>query len=62
MAGSTPILQVVNKDGEYATEDVQMFAERTGLDRSGVDYQIVAIMGPQSSGKLLLHSFIAPWV
>ena len=63
MAGSTPNLQVVNKDGEYATEDFQKFAASTRLERAGMDYQIVAIMGPQSSGKsplLLITSRCCP--
>lgn len=51
---SSGILQVVNKDGEYATEDVEEFVTATGLDRANVNYLIVAIMGPQSSGKSTL--------
>mmetsp|Transcript_3599 Transcript_3599/g.10456 ORF Transcript_3599/g.10456 Transcript_3599/m.10456 type:complete len:858 (-) Transcript_3599:898-3471(-) len=54
MSSHAPILQVVDKNGNYATEEVQKFAEKTGLDRVGKDYQIVAIMGPQSSGKSTL--------
>jgi hypothetical protein len=44
-------MQVVNKNGEYAAEDVESFVRSTGLDRANVDYTIVAIMGPQSSGR-----------
>lgn len=55
MSSHAPILQVVDKNGNYATEEVQKFAEKTGLDRVGKDYQIVAIMGPQSSGESLPH-------
>ena len=44
------ILQLVNKDGEFATDDLERFVHATGLARANIDYQIVAIMGPQSSG------------
>lgn len=49
--GSGDMLQLVNKDGEYAAENVESFVTATGLDRTNVDYTIVAIMGPQSSGE-----------
>lgn len=45
------MLQLVNKDGEYAAQDVERFVTTTNLDRANVDYMIVAIMGPQSSGE-----------
>lgn len=51
-------MQVVNKNGEYAAEDVESFVRSTGLDRANVDYTIVAIMGPQSSGKSTLLNVV----
>lgn len=48
--------QIVNFDGEYIEDNITNVAR--GIDASG-EYQIVAIMGPQSSGKstLMNHAF-----
>ena len=48
------ILQVVNGDGEYNASGVTSFVLETGVESAGVDYTVVAIMGPQSSGKSTL--------
>lgn len=48
------ILQVVNGDGDFNTSGVVDFVHQTGVEASGVDYTVVAIMGPQSSGKSTL--------
>lgn len=49
-----PVLQVVSGDGEFNTEGVEEFVRSNGIDTSGVGYNIVAITGPQSSGKSTL--------
>ncbi|KAL4442065.1 hypothetical protein ABPG77_011326 [Micractinium sp. CCAP 211/92] len=53
------ILQVVSGDGSFNTSGVEQFVKATGVETAGVGYSIVAIMGPQSSGKstLLNHLF-----
>ena len=48
------ILQVVNGDGEFNTSGVGEFVRETGVESAGVAYTVVAIMGPQSSGKSTL--------
>ena len=48
------ILQVVDGDGDFNTSGVVGFVHETGVEASGVDYTVVAIMGPQSSGKSTL--------
>lgn len=49
-----PIVQVVNGDGDFAESHLQDFFKNNGVENSGVNYTIVAIMGPQSSGKSTL--------
>ena len=51
---SAGILQVVSGDGTFNTEGVDKFVKDTGVESSGVGYTVVAIMGPQSSGKSTL--------
>lgn len=51
---STGILQVVNGDGEFNEQGVNEFVERHNIRDVGVGYQVVAITGPQSSGKSTL--------
>lgn len=48
------ILQVVSGDGSFNTSGVEQFVKATGVETAGVGYSIVAIMGPQSSGKSTL--------
>ncbi|GAB4820674.1 hypothetical protein N2152v2_007720 [Parachlorella kessleri] len=54
-----PVLQVVTGDGQFNTDGVEEFVRANRVDTSGVRYNIVAITGPQSSGKstLLNHVF-----
>jgi hypothetical protein len=56
MAG---ILQIVDDTGAYDVEGVQKFLKTRSIENAGTDYLVVAIMGPQSSGKstLLNHAF-----
>ncbi|KXZ47030.1 hypothetical protein GPECTOR_38g267 [Gonium pectorale] len=53
------IVQVISGEGEFAQSDVQQFVENNALAACKTNYQVVAIMGPQSSGKstLLNHVF-----
>jgi len=51
---STGILQVVNGDGEFNDEGVNKFIEQHNIRDVGVGYQVIAITGPQSSGKSTL--------
>ena len=54
------ILQVVNGDGEFNTSGVAEFVHETGVESAGVGYTVVAIMGPQSSGKsTLLNNLVS---
>lgn len=55
---STGILQVVNGDGEFNEEGVNEFIRRHNVNDVGVGYQIVAITGPQSSGKSTLMNAV----
>lgn len=54
MSPSTGILQVVNGEGGFNEEGVSGFVKQHKLNDVGVAYQIVAITGPQSSGKSTL--------
>ncbi|KAK9834006.1 hypothetical protein WJX81_002422 [Elliptochloris bilobata] len=51
---SSGILQVVNGDGEFDDNSVSSFMRDNDVQDAGVDYQVVAITGPQSSGKSTL--------
>ena len=54
MAEKTGILQVVNGIGEFNEDGMNGFIKKHGINDVGVGYQIVAITGPQSSGKSTL--------
>jgi ABC-type lipoprotein export system ATPase subunit len=61
-------IQVVNDEGQFLGEDVQAFVQAVDLPAAKDRYQVVAIMGPQSSGKstLLNHvvrvtCHVVPW-
>jgi len=60
------ILQVVNGDGEFNESGVEDFIEQHSISDVGVGYQVVAITGPQSSGKSTLMnavvSKLASWM
>lgn len=51
---SNGVLQVVSGEGGFNTEGLQAFVRDSGVEGSGVGYTIVAITGPQSSGKSTL--------
>lgn len=46
--------QVIDGDGSFHEDELAAFIRSSGLASKGVDYQVVAIMGPQSSGKSTL--------
>ena len=52
------LLQVVSGSGEFNDAVVRGFMASNKLDQAGVDYQIVAITGPQSSGKSTLLNHV----
>ena len=52
------LLQVVSGSGEFNNALVREFLTKNKLDQSGVDYQIIAITGPQSSGKSTLLNHV----
>ncbi|GFR42392.1 hypothetical protein Agub_g3264, partial [Astrephomene gubernaculifera] len=53
------IVQVINGEGQFEQDSVQQFVAANELAHCKTNYQVVAIMGPQSSGKstLLNHVF-----
>lgn len=56
-----PSCQVVDEDAEFNGAGVDEFFAGCSMDNVGRDYQVVAIMGPQSSGKsTLLNSVVRP--
>lgn len=58
-AQSPPNVQLVDGDGNYNLIGVESFLKAVRLAERGISYAVVAIMGPQSSGKstLLNHLF-----
>ncbi len=55
------VLQVVDDDGNYQEQAVATFVRDQQLDAAGINYQIIAIMGPQSSGKsTLMNAVVRP--
>ncbi|KAK9867191.1 hypothetical protein WJX84_006772 [Apatococcus fuscideae] len=52
------LLQVVSGSGEFNDAVVRAFLTSNKLDQAGVDYQIIAITGPQSSGKSTLLNYV----
>lgn len=53
-------LQLIDGSGDFNMEGIEEFAKRTNLIHAGLNYQIVAIMGPQSSGKSTLLNNVVP--
>jgi len=48
------VVQLVDADGAFHASDLADLATATGLNAAGRGYQVVAVMGPQSSGKSTL--------
>jgi ABC-type phosphate transport system ATPase subunit len=57
-----PIIQVIDGAGNFHAQDLCQFATDNGLSGQKQDYQIVAIMGPQSSGKSTLLNHVVRFV
>lgn len=59
---AAPTVQIIDGDGVFHEEDLKEFVSSTGVVDSRANYQVVAIMGPQSSGKstLMNHLVSAP--
>ena len=54
----TSKIQVVDGGGQFNEPELQKFVADSKLAESKTDYQIVAIMGPQSSGKSTLMNHV----
>ncbi|GBF96639.1 hypothetical protein Rsub_09272 [Raphidocelis subcapitata] len=56
---AAPTVQMIDGEGAFHEEEVKQFVASTGVAESRSNYQVVAIMGPQSSGKstLMNHLF-----
>ena len=52
------ILQVVSGDAEFNDDGVVSFMREHDVQDAGVEYQVVAITGPQSSGKSTLMNAV----
>ena len=54
------VVQLVDADGGFHASDLSALAAATGLASAGRGYQVVAVMGPQSSGKsTLLNALVS---
>jgi tRNA U34 5-carboxymethylaminomethyl modifying GTPase MnmE/TrmE len=62
MTTDQQVLQVVSGDGEFNEADVRHFVSAAHIDTAGVDYQTIAITGPQSSGKSTLMNALVSFV
>ena len=61
MADSVRTIQVVDGDGVFQSEQLADFVNEIKLAEARKAYQVVAIMGPQSSGKsTLMNSVVSP--
>lgn len=55
---AAPTVQMIDGEGEFHEEEVKQFVASTGVADSRANYQVVAIMGPQSSGKSTLMNHL----
>lgn len=62
MTTEQQVLQVVSGDGDFNEADVRQFVSAAHIDTAGVDYQTIAITGPQSSGKSTLMNALVSFV
>eukprot|EP00884_Botryococcus_braunii_P011037 jgi/Botrbrau1/19935/Bobra.0059s0052.1 len=59
MGSSRPrILQLVKGDGEFEAQALDQFVKEHNVASAGVGYQVIAITGPQSSGKSTLMNAV----
>lgn len=57
MANHSEVVQVVDENGVF-NDQLEGFVQSSEVGTSGRDYQIVAITGPQSSGKSTLMNVL----
>lgn len=59
MADECCCMQLIDGNGEFDVDGLENFVRTTKLNHCGLSYAVVAIMGPQSSGKstLMNHLF-----
>lgn len=50
--------QVIDGDGVFQEQQLDEFVHQHGVIDARTSYQVVAIMGPQSSGKSTLMNFV----
>jgi hypothetical protein len=59
MAGAAPdCCQVIDSEGAFCEEGLSRFVQQHGVIDARTNYQVVAIMGPQSSGKSTLMNHV----
>ncbi|KAH8492682.1 hypothetical protein H0E87_022054 [Populus deltoides] len=51
-------MQLINENGKFNVEGLKDFTTATGFAQCGLSYAIVAIIGPQSSGKSTLMNHV----
>ena len=56
------LTQVVSGNGDFKEDEVENFIRENGVETAGLDYQVIAITGPQSSGKsTLMNVLVRDW-
>lgn len=59
MSGPHPdCCQVIDSEGAFQEEGLNRFVQQHGVIDARTNYQVVAIMGPQSSGKSTLMNHV----
>ena len=54
--------QVIDSVGDFQEESLNQFVQQNGVINARTNYQVVAIMGPQSSGKsTLMNHVVRAW-
>ncbi|VAI13208.1 unnamed protein product [Triticum turgidum subsp. durum] len=57
-AAGAQAVQLIDGEGEFAGESAERFMTYAGVAGCGLSYAVVAIMGPQSSGKSTLLNLL----
>ena len=61
MSPPSSVVQLVDAGGGFHAPSLAAFSTAVGLPSAGQGYQVVAVMGPQSSGKsTLLNALVSP--
>lgn len=53
--------QVIDFEGSFQEDSLNRFVQQNGVIDARTNYQVVAIMGPQSSGKSTLMNHVVSW-